>query len=40
MAFIRRGRIYWQKTPNEVNEEVREALKTRLKKWPVTANTD
>ena len=22
----RRGRIYWQKTPDEVHEEVREAL--------------
>ena len=38
--FIRRGRIYWQKTPDEVNEEVREALGTILRLWPMTANTD
>ena len=40
MLFIRRGRIYWQKTPDEVNEKVREALNARQKMWPVTANTD
>ena len=40
MRFIRRGRIYWQKTPDEVNEEVRDALDARQKIWPVTANTD
>ena len=38
--FIRRGRIYWQKTSVEVKEEVREALKARQKMWPVTANPD
>jgi flavodoxin len=38
--FLRRGRIYWQKTPEEVNEEVREALNARQRMWPVTANTD
>jgi flavodoxin len=40
MLFIRRGRIYWQKAPYEVNEEVRDALDARQKMWPVTANTD
>ena len=40
MIFIRRGRIYWQKIPDEVNEEVREALKTHIKIWPVTAKGD
>ena len=34
--FIRRGRIYWQKTPDEVNEEVREALDSRRGMWPMT----
>jgi len=29
MLFIRRGRIYWQKTPGEVNQEVHEALEHR-----------
>ena len=29
MLFIRRGRIYWQKTPGEVNQEVQEALEHR-----------
>ena len=38
--FIRRGRIYWQKTPDDVNEEVREALGTSLRLWPTTANAD
>jgi hypothetical protein len=38
--FIRRGRIYWQKTPGEVNEEVRDALDARQKMWPVTMSTD
>jgi hypothetical protein len=40
MLFIRRGRIYWQKTPDEVNDEVRDALDAHQKMWPVTANTD
>lgn len=35
--FIRRGRIYWQKTPDEVIEEVRGALEALLKLWPATA---
>jgi flavodoxin len=38
--FIRRGRIYWQKTPDEVNEEVRDALDARQRMWPKTANPD
>ena len=38
MLFIRRGRIYWQKTPDEVHEEVREALEARRSMWPVTAS--
>ena len=38
MLFIRRGRIYWQKTPEEVNEEVLDALELRHEMWPVTAN--
>ena len=33
MLFIRRGRIYWQKTPGEVNQEVREALEERRTQW-------
>jgi hypothetical protein len=33
--FIRRGRIYWQKTPAEVNEEARDALEARRGLWPV-----
>ena len=40
LLFIRRGRIYWQKTPDEVNEEVREALDARQRMWPMTANPD
>ena len=35
--FIRRGRIYWQKTPDEVNAEVRGALDARQRMWPMTA---
>ena len=37
--FIRRGRIYWQKTPDEVSKEVRDALDARREMWPVTAIT-
>ena len=33
--FIRRGRMYWQKSPDEVNEQVREALEARKGMWPV-----
>ena len=35
--FIRRGRIYWQKTPAEVAVEVRGALAARQGMWPVRA---
>jgi len=38
--FIRRGRIYWQKTPDEVNKEVRDALDLHQRLWPVTAITE
>ncbi len=38
--FIRRGRIYWQKTPGEVNYEVREALEARRGTWPVTVGAN
>ncbi len=38
LLFIRRGRIYWQKNPEEVNTEVIEALKARRKIWPVKVN--
>jgi hypothetical protein len=38
--FIRRGRIYWQKTPDEVNAEVRGALGARQRMWSVTANPE
>ena len=33
LLFIRRGRIYWQKTPKQVNEEVKEALNERKEMW-------
>jgi len=38
--FIRRGRIYWQKTQQEVNEEVLAALEVRQKLWPASATAD
>lgn len=38
VLFIQRGRIYWQKKPEEVNTEVLEALKTRREVWPVEIN--
>ncbi len=38
--FIRRGRIYWQKTPDEVNVEVRDALDARQRMWLMTANPE
>ncbi len=31
--FIKRGRIYWQKTPDQVNKEVLEALISRKDIW-------
>jgi len=36
LIFTRRGRIYWQKSPDEVNEEMPEVLDARQKLWPVT----
>ena len=33
MLFIRRGRIYWQKTPHQVNQEIQEALDNRKTLW-------
>jgi len=32
--FIRRGRIYWQKSPNQIYKEIRTALKDRQNLWP------
>ena len=32
--FIKRGRIYWQKTQDEVNKEIRDALNERQNIWP------
>ena len=33
VLFFQRGRIYWQKTPEQVNNEVREALNERNYIW-------
>lgn len=33
VLFIQRGRIYWQKTPKQVNNEMLEALKVREDMW-------
>ncbi len=33
MLFIRRGRIFWQKTPDEINQEIRKALEGRKAMW-------
>lgn len=33
MLFLRRGRIYWQKTPDEVNMELHVALEERKQLW-------
>ena len=33
--FIRRGRVFWQKTPDQVNNEIVEALKKREEIWRV-----
>ncbi|MCP4606143.1 MAG: hypothetical protein GY847_37460 [Proteobacteria bacterium] len=38
--FIQRGRIYWQRTPDEVNKDVREALEARRSMWSVTKALD
>ena len=36
MLFIKRGRIYWQKTPDQVNKEMRKALNERKDMWSKT----
>ncbi len=33
VLFVKRGRVYWQKTPDQVNKEVREALIERKEMW-------
>ncbi len=38
LLFIRRGRIYWQKTPEEVNQEIIEALDKRKDLWGLVAD--
>ena len=35
VLFVQRGRIYWQKTPEEVNNEVLQALEQRSDLWPI-----
>ncbi len=35
VLFIQRGRVYWQKSPEEINAEVLEALKAKKEMWPV-----
>ena len=32
--FIQRGRIYWQKTQDELNKEIHDALEARQSIWP------
>jgi len=39
LLFIRRGRIYWQKTPYEVNQEIFSALKNRKELYHSSATT-
>ncbi len=34
VLFIRRGRVFWQKTPDQVNQELFEALRERKDIWP------
>ena len=31
--FLRRGRVYWQKTPDELNKEIHEELRRREEMW-------
>jgi len=38
MLFIRRGRVFWQKTPAEVTQEIREALEDRKSLWHFLQN--
>ncbi len=35
MLFIRRGRVFWQKTPDQVNKEVLVELREREAMWQV-----
>ena len=37
-VFIRRGRFLWQKTSDEVREELHEALVTLGSRWPIAAS--
>jgi len=37
--FIKRGRIYWQKTPEQVNNKVLNTLKERENIWPKAAKS-
>ena len=39
VLFVRRGRIYWQKSPEQVNDEVRNALKERKDMWVETVKS-
>ena len=32
--FIQRGRIYWQKSPDQIYKEIKTALKDRQNMWP------
>ncbi len=38
MLFVRRGRIFWQKSPDEVNREIHEALDDRQILWRFLQN--
>ncbi len=40
VLFFRRGRIYWQKTPEQVNDEVLDALKEGKELWPLSTRRD
>jgi len=33
VLFFRRGRIFWQKTPKQINNEVRKAVEERCEMW-------
>ncbi len=36
MLFIRRGRVFWQKAPDQVNKEILDALREREAMWRVS----
>ncbi len=38
--FIQRGRIYWQKSPDQIYKEIRTALKNRQDIWPDSNKID